>query len=91
MSTCGAMRAASAWTIWARPISSPSGVTPELLDMFWALKGATRIPRRRMARQSAVTTTLLPTSDPVPRTAMQGATWRFHFSIPFRAGTPAWK
>ena len=42
----GAMPAASAWTIWARPISRPSGVTPELLDMFCALKGATWRPWR---------------------------------------------
>ncbi len=73
MSTRGAMRAASAWTIWARPISRPSGVTPELLDMFWALKGATRIPLFTSQRHRAVTTMLLPTSEPVPRIATQGA------------------
>ena len=42
MSTVGSMPAASAWTAWARPISSPSAVTAAFRAMFWALKGATR-------------------------------------------------
>jgi hypothetical protein len=48
-------------------------VTPELLDIFWALNGATRIPRFENRRHKAVVMTLLPTSDPVPKTAIQGA------------------
>jgi hypothetical protein len=41
--------------------------------MFWALNGATRTPRRLKMRHKAVATTLLPTSEPVPNTAIQGA------------------
>ena len=73
MSQWGATRAASAWTICARPISSPSAVTPELFDMFWALNGATRSPRSAKRRHRAVATTDLPTSEPVPSTARQAA------------------
>ena len=64
----GSARAASACTHWARPISAPSTVTIELLDMFCALNGATRSPRRTSARQSPVVTTVLPASDVVPST-----------------------
>ena len=42
ISTDGSTPAASAWTTWARPISSPSRVMKELSAMFWLLKGATR-------------------------------------------------
>ena len=38
----GSMRQAWACTIWARPISSPRAVTPELRAIFCALNGATR-------------------------------------------------
>ncbi len=73
MSTWGDTRAASAWTIWARPISPPSGVTPELLDMFCALNGATLLPILAKMRHRAAVVMLFPTSDAVPRTAKQGA------------------
>jgi len=69
----GVTRAASACTHWARPISAvpPSGAahTIELLDMFWALYGATRTPRRANARHRPVVTTLFPASDVVPATS----------------------
>src|SRR5881628_3458702 len=38
--------------------------------MFCALKGATRTPARCRSRQSPATTRLLPTSEPVPSTAI---------------------
>ena len=60
------IRAARAWSAWARPISPPSGVTPALLDMFCGLKGATANPRITQARQSPTTRSDLPTSEPVP-------------------------
>src|SRR5262245_40211605 len=68
MSTVGSNPQASACTAWARPISPPPGHTAALLDMFCDLKGATRTPARENARHSAVTTTLLPTSEAVPMT-----------------------
>ena len=43
--------------------------TIELLDMFWALNGATFTPRRWNARHSAAVTRLLPASDVVPATS----------------------
>jgi hypothetical protein len=64
----GSTRAASACRYCARPISAPSAQTIELFDMFWALYGATSIPRRRAARHSPVTTSDLPASDEVPHT-----------------------
>ena len=64
----GSARAASACTHCARPISEPSAVTIELLDMFCALNGATRTPRRLSARHSPVVTTDLPASEVVPAT-----------------------
>jgi hypothetical protein len=36
--------------------------------MFWALKGATRMPCRRNQAQRAVATQLLPAFDDVPKT-----------------------
>ncbi len=65
----GGTRAAWAWRNWARPISAPSAHTPELLDMFWALNGATATPRRAKSRQSPVTTSDLPASEEVPATS----------------------
>src|SRR5690349_14384542 len=53
---------------WARPISPPSVVTTELLDMFWALNGATETPRRARCLQIPATSALLPASDVVPAT-----------------------
>src|SRR6185312_1165852 len=44
----------------------PSVVTAELLDMFCALNGATRIPLRANNRQSPATTIDFPASDVVP-------------------------
>src|SRR5579872_298488 len=48
---------------------SGPGTTIELFDMFCALYGATRTPRRANARHSPVVTTLLPASDVVPATS----------------------
>jgi hypothetical protein len=70
----GSARAATAWTHWARPISEPSAVTIELLDMFCALNGATRTPRRANARHRPVVTTDLPASDVVPATSRDPVT-----------------
>ena len=64
---------AAACIACARPISPPrpSGptTTAELLDMFWALNGATRTPRRWSQRQMPAVTTLLPASEVVPATS----------------------
>src|SRR5690606_35103463 len=65
----GIARAATAWIHWARPISAPSLVTIELFDMFCALNGATRRPRRDKDRQIPVTTTDFPASEVVPATS----------------------
>src|SRR4030088_2532552 len=54
---------------WARPISPPSTVTAELLDMFCALNGATRIPLRASRRHSPATTIDFPASEVVPATS----------------------
>jgi len=61
--------AACAWRYCARPISDPSSQTMELFDMFWLLKGATRMPARDHARHSPVTTRDLPASELVPVTS----------------------
>src|SRR4051794_17649532 len=53
----------------ARPISPPSVVTAELLDMFCALNGATLMPLRANSRHSPATTIDLPASDVVPATS----------------------
>src|SRR5271166_672009 len=68
MSRLGSSPHAWACTACARPISPPPGQTAALFDMFCALNGATRTPARANARHSAVTITLLPTSDAVPIT-----------------------
>ena len=73
ISAWGATPAARACTAWARPISAPSGVTQELLDMFWDLKGATFSPRRDRLRHRAAATVLLPAWDEVPSTMMARA------------------
>src|SRR5262249_18808977 len=67
--TLGASPAARACMAWARPISPPSTVTAELLDMFCALNGATRTPVRANNRQSPATTIDLPASEVVPATS----------------------
>src|SRR4029450_6229867 len=67
--TLGANPAARACIAWARPISPPSTVTAELLDMFCALNGATRIPLRANSRHSPATTIDFPASDVVPATS----------------------
>src|SRR3954466_14831772 len=67
--TLGASPAARACIACARPISPPSVVTTELLDMFCALKGATATPRRASHRQRPATSALLPASDVVPATS----------------------
>src|SRR5262249_38825045 len=87
MSTVASTPAASACAACARPISPPSAVTAALRDMFCALNGATRWPARANRRQSAATSRLLPTPDPVPCTMRQAAD-----ITPSRArptGTPA--
>ena len=66
MSALGSMPAAAACTAWARPISAPSGHTAALFDMFCALNGATRTPRRAKIRHSAAVSRLLPTEELVP-------------------------
>src|SRR5258708_9901699 len=73
MSTVGSTTAACAWANWARPISPPAGHTAALLDMFWALNGATRSPRRANNRHSPATRVLLPADDAVPWTMSTGA------------------
>ncbi|CFE46608.1 Uncharacterised protein [Mycobacterium tuberculosis] len=69
----GVVLAASACTHCARPISTPVPSGPrqtiELLDMFCALNGATRTPRRANARHSPAVTALLPASLVVPATS----------------------
>src|SRR5262245_31285186 len=64
--TLGASPAARACMACARPISPPSWVTAELLDMFCALNGATRMPLRANKRHSPATTIDFPASDVVP-------------------------
>src|SRR3954453_18891346 len=66
--TLGARPAARACMACARPISPPSTVTAELLDMFCALNGATRIPLRDNSRHRPATTIDFPASDVVPAT-----------------------
>src|SRR3954453_5920475 len=58
--------AALACSACARPISPPSTVTTELLDMFCALNGATVMPLRASSRQSPATPMDLPPSELVP-------------------------
>ena len=82
----GSARAAIACTHWARPISAPSTVTIELFDMFCALYGATRRPRRANARHRPVVTTDLPASDVVPATSSEPVT-----SAPFHSRDDRWK
>src|SRR5690242_4463733 len=61
---------------WARPISPPSTVTAELLDMFCALSGATRSPLRVSSRHRPATTIDLPASEVVPATSSAPLTSR---------------
>src|SRR5438874_689283 len=68
MSAVGATPAAAACTAWARPISAPSAQTAALFDMFCALNGATRTPRRAKMRHSAAVSKLLPTDELAPCT-----------------------
>src|SRR5271156_5574090 len=65
--TVGVNPQASDCTACARPISPPSKVTQALLDMFCALKGATRTPWPRSHAQNAVVIQLLPAPEPQPR------------------------
>ena len=74
----GATPHASAWSHCARPISDPSAQTIELLDMFWALKGATETPWRASQRHSPAVTRLLPASEVVPATSSPLATTAPH-------------
>lgn len=71
MCTVGSVPQASAWSHCARPISPlcpVSGIlaTAALFDMFCGLNGRTPSPRRRATRHRPATSTVLPTSDPVP-------------------------
>src|SRR6185312_5405594 len=72
---------------WARPISPPSTVTTELLDMFCALNGATRVPPRASNRHRAATTTDFPASELVPATSRAPLTslWR---AVPRKRAAP---
>ena len=81
MSVVGSRPHASACATCARPISPPSRHTYEFNDMFCALNGATRNPRRRKWRQMAVAIQLLPTCDAVPATMSARA------AIPLLAGS----
>src|SRR4051812_5730231 len=65
--TSGTTPAAGAWRYCAVPISPPS-TTRALLDMFCALNGATRRPRRAASRATAVVSRLLPAQLVVPWT-----------------------
>src|SRR5579875_2313306 len=71
----GCRPAARACMAWARPISPPSTVTTELLDMFCALNGATRSPLRASNRHRPATTMDLPASELVPATSSAPLTW----------------
>ena len=66
MWTVDGVRAASAWSHCARPISPPSSDTAALFDMFCGLKGATFWPRLEASRHNPATNIVFPTSDPVP-------------------------
>ena len=71
MCTDGATPQAIACSHCARPISPPEAspgmsATAALFDMFCGLNGLTDMPRFLAARQSPATSTVLPTSDPVP-------------------------
>ena len=66
MRTSASRQAAWAWSSWARPSSPPPGVTPELRDMFWALKGQTSKPSSRKMRQKAAASMDLPALEQVP-------------------------
>ena len=66
MRQSGLIPAAWACRIGARPISPPSGATPELRDMFWALKGAASKPSSRRMRQKAAVRMDLPAFEQVP-------------------------
>ncbi len=48
----------------------PPGVTQELRDMFWDLKGATLSPRFLRILQRAETMVLFPEWEVIPRTTM---------------------
>src|SRR5579875_3685295 len=72
----GSRPAARACIACARPISPPSTVTTELLDMFCALNGATRTPSRASSRHSPATTIDLPASLLVPATSRAPLTGR---------------
>src|SRR5579864_6321123 len=73
MSTVASTLAAMACANCARPISPPSLQTAALLDMFCALKGATRKLWRDSMRHNPATSVLLPTDDAVPCTIRTGA------------------
>ena len=71
MWTVGGTLQASACSHCARPISPPPdcpgiSATAALFDMFCGLKGRTERPRFRASRQRPATSTVLPTSEPVP-------------------------
>jgi hypothetical protein len=68
MDPSGSRRAALAWSSWMRAISSTSGVTQALSDMFWALKGLTRYPSSLKMRHRAAAMSDLPAPDMVPST-----------------------
>ena len=86
-----------AWVAWARPSSKPwpveSTATAELLDMFWALKGATSKPSWKRIRHRPAASTLLPAPEHVPCTMRAGALRAFWgavgaFWMPEKRATP---
>lgn len=79
MSMVGSIPAAIACAYCARPISPPPKQTAALFDIFCALKGATRTPRRAKRRHSPATNVLFPTPDAVPWTIRTGASERETF------------
>src|SRR5438128_4896047 len=81
-------RQASACKACARPISRPSGVAAEFSDMFWALKGATRLPSSAKMRPIAAVNSDLPTCDAVPRIISARAPIRA-LPFPLQFGPPA--
>src|SRR6516162_4846030 len=66
MSVIGSTPQARACNACARPISPPSAATAALFDMFCGLNGRTLSPRLVKARAIPVSSSDLPTSEPVP-------------------------
>jgi len=91
MRPSGFVLAAMACSACAREISSPSGVTVELSDMFCDLNGATFRCMSENMRHSAAAIRLLPAPDVAPSTMMGLAetAWTFSTSALMRANSPS--